>query len=171
MALELTDDAVPLTSWLAGATCLAIGHEDRGLQPGLLAACDAATYIPQLGRIGSLNVATATAIALYDVRRRSGRGRRPKFAPAGGRGGPTVAGMEEPTVRTIREDEIEAFLGVQRTAMLYPPPTERDLETAPRPARRRLPLPGRLRRRQARRLYPVLRHRPRPRAAPCRRPP
>lgn len=39
-----------------------------------------------------------------------------------------MAGMEEPTVRPIREDEIEAFLGVQRTAMLYPPPTERDLE-------------------------------------------
>jgi tRNA (guanosine-2'-O-)-methyltransferase len=28
------------------------------------------TYIPQLGRIGSLNVATATAIALYELRRR-----------------------------------------------------------------------------------------------------
>jgi tRNA (guanosine-2'-O-)-methyltransferase len=28
-------------------------------------------FIPQLGRIGSLNVATATAIALYEVRRRA----------------------------------------------------------------------------------------------------
>jgi tRNA (guanosine-2'-O-)-methyltransferase len=28
------------------------------------------TFIPQLGRIGSLNVATATAIALYELRRR-----------------------------------------------------------------------------------------------------
>ena len=34
-----------------------------------------------------------------------------------------MAGMEEPTVRPIREDEIEAFLGVQRTAMLTHPNT------------------------------------------------
>jgi tRNA (guanosine-2'-O-)-methyltransferase len=71
VGLELTDDAVPLPDLpVGGATCLAIGHEDRGLSPAALAACDAVTYIPQLGRIGSLNVATATAIALYDVRRR-----------------------------------------------------------------------------------------------------
>lgn len=71
VALELSDDAVPLPELPVGeATCLAIGHEDRGLSPASLAACDAATFIPQLGRIGSLNVATATAIALYDVRRR-----------------------------------------------------------------------------------------------------
>mgnify|MGYP003461216081 CR=1 FL=1 len=36
-----------------------------------LAACDEVAFIPQLGRIGSLNVATATAIALYEVRRRA----------------------------------------------------------------------------------------------------
>jgi predicted acetyltransferase len=36
--------------------------------------------------------------------------------------------MEATTVRPVREDEVEAFLGVQRMAMLYPPPTERDLE-------------------------------------------
>lgn len=71
VGLELADDAVPLPELDVGpATCLAVGHEDRGLSPGALAACDALTFIPQLGRIGSLNVATATAIALYDVRRR-----------------------------------------------------------------------------------------------------
>jgi tRNA (guanosine-2'-O-)-methyltransferase len=31
-------------------------------------------FIPQLGRIGSLNVATAAAIALYEVRRRDWAG-------------------------------------------------------------------------------------------------
>ncbi|HEX6568634.1 MAG TPA: TrmH family RNA methyltransferase [Acidimicrobiales bacterium] len=71
VGLELTDDAVPLPeAALDGPVCLMIGHEDRGLPPASLALCDAVTFIPQLGRIGSLNVATATAIALYEVRRR-----------------------------------------------------------------------------------------------------
>jgi tRNA (guanosine-2'-O-)-methyltransferase len=51
-----------------------IGHEDRGLSPASLALCDAVAFIAQLGRIGSLNVATATAIALYEVRRRDWAG-------------------------------------------------------------------------------------------------
>ena len=54
---------------LSGAVCLALGHEDRGLSKELLPACDALGYIPQLGRIGSLNVGTATAIACYEARR------------------------------------------------------------------------------------------------------
>jgi tRNA (guanosine-2'-O-)-methyltransferase len=71
VGLELTDDAVPLPELaVEGPVCLVIGHEDRGLRAATLAACDAVTYIPQLGRIGSLNVATATAIALYELRRR-----------------------------------------------------------------------------------------------------
>jgi tRNA (guanosine-2'-O-)-methyltransferase len=71
VGLELTDDAVPLPDLAVDdPVCLVIGHEDRGLSPASLAACDAVAYIPQLGRIGSLNVATATAIALYELRRR-----------------------------------------------------------------------------------------------------
>jgi tRNA (guanosine-2'-O-)-methyltransferase len=71
VGLELTDDAVPLPELMVrGPVCLVIGHEDRGLPPDTLAACDSVTFIPQLGRIGSLNVATATAIALYELRRR-----------------------------------------------------------------------------------------------------
>ena len=71
VGIELTDDAVPLPDLaLGGPVCLMIGHEDRGLPPASLALCDAVAFIPQLGRIGSLNVATATAIALYEVRRR-----------------------------------------------------------------------------------------------------
>ena len=34
-----------------------------------LAACDEVGFVPQLGRVGSLNVAVATAIALYEARR------------------------------------------------------------------------------------------------------
>jgi tRNA (guanosine-2'-O-)-methyltransferase len=46
-----------------------MGHEDRGLSKDLLAGADALAFIPQLGKIGSLNVGTATAIALYESRR------------------------------------------------------------------------------------------------------
>ncbi|HZA76545.1 MAG TPA: RNA methyltransferase [Acidimicrobiales bacterium] len=71
VGLELTDDAVPLPELAVDhPVCLVIGHEDRGLPPATLAACDEVAYVPQLGRIGSLNVATATAIALYELRRR-----------------------------------------------------------------------------------------------------
>lgn len=70
VALELTDAATPLHRLdRTPDVCLVIGHEDRGLTPPVLDACDAVAYLPQLGRIGSLNVATATSIALYELRR------------------------------------------------------------------------------------------------------
>ncbi|WP_214105508.1 TrmH family RNA methyltransferase [Acrocarpospora catenulata] len=72
IALELTTDALPLhESPLTGDICIAVGNEDHGCSPALLDACDATTYIPQTGRVGSLNVATATAIALAESRRQS----------------------------------------------------------------------------------------------------
>ena len=55
-----------------------VEEEDGQALASLARACDLAlealdgiAYIPQLGRIGSLNVATATAIALYEARRQS----------------------------------------------------------------------------------------------------
>jgi tRNA (guanosine-2'-O-)-methyltransferase len=75
VGVELADDAVPLPDLAVDETvALMIGHEDRGLSPASLALCDAVAFIPQLGRIGSLNVATAAAIALYEVRRRDWAG-------------------------------------------------------------------------------------------------
>jgi tRNA (guanosine-2'-O-)-methyltransferase len=71
-ALELTDNAAPLhDAVLPDDVCLVIGHEDHGVGKGALAACDGALYLPMLGKVGSLNVATATAIAVYELRRRS----------------------------------------------------------------------------------------------------
>ncbi len=71
VALELTADAVPLhEAPLGGDVCLAVGGEDHGCSPALLAAADAVAYIPQVGRVGSLNVAVATAVALAEARRR-----------------------------------------------------------------------------------------------------
>lgn len=70
VAVELTTGATPLhETVLAGDVCLVIGGEDHGCSPSLLAACDAAAYIPQLGRVGSLNVAVAAAVALAEARR------------------------------------------------------------------------------------------------------
>jgi tRNA (guanosine-2'-O-)-methyltransferase len=70
VGLELADAAVPLHQLAAGRdVCLAVGNEDHGLSPSTLAACDAVAFLPLAGRVGSLNVATATAIALYELRR------------------------------------------------------------------------------------------------------
>lgn len=71
VAIELADGAIPLyEAPLAGDVCLAFGNEDHGCSPALLAVADAVGYIPQVGRVGSLNVAAAAAIALAEARRR-----------------------------------------------------------------------------------------------------
>lgn len=71
VGLELASGAVALHEVDAGPhVCIAVGHEDHGLSPATLAACDHVAFIPLLGRVGSLNVATATAIAVYEMRRR-----------------------------------------------------------------------------------------------------
>jgi tRNA (guanosine-2'-O-)-methyltransferase len=72
VAIELTTDATPLPDAdLSGDIALVIGHEDRGVTPATLAVCDEVAFIPQLGKVGSLYVAAATAIAIYEARRRS----------------------------------------------------------------------------------------------------
>jgi len=71
VGVELADEAVPIHEIrLPDKACLALGHEERGLSATTLAACDAVAFIPQLGRVGSLNVATAAGIALYELNRR-----------------------------------------------------------------------------------------------------
>jgi tRNA (guanosine-2'-O-)-methyltransferase len=70
VGVELAEGAVPLHEIdLPADVCLAVGHEDRGLSKDCLARCDDLAYLPQIGAIGSLNVATAASIALYEVRR------------------------------------------------------------------------------------------------------
>jgi tRNA (guanosine-2'-O-)-methyltransferase len=71
IAVELASGAVPLhEAPLDGDVCLAFGNEDHGCSPALLAVADAVAYVPQTGRVGSLNVAVAAAIALAEARRR-----------------------------------------------------------------------------------------------------
>jgi tRNA (guanosine-2'-O-)-methyltransferase len=74
VAVELASAAVPLhDATLDGDICLAVGNEDHGCSAALLAAADLIVYIPQLGKVGSLNVAAAAAIGLAEVRRQEWR--------------------------------------------------------------------------------------------------
>jgi tRNA (guanosine-2'-O-)-methyltransferase len=75
IAVELASDSVPLhEAPLSGDICIAVGNEDHGCSAALLAAADVITYIPLPGKVGSLNVAAATAIALAETRRRDWTG-------------------------------------------------------------------------------------------------
>jgi tRNA (guanosine-2'-O-)-methyltransferase len=72
VGIELAQGATPLHELdLPADVCLALGHEDRGLSKACLARCDDLAYVPLLGSIASLNVATAAAVAIYEVRRRA----------------------------------------------------------------------------------------------------
>ena len=51
------------------ATLLVMGNEQQGLSEALAQACDSLVRIPQAGRADSLNLAVATAVVLYEVRR------------------------------------------------------------------------------------------------------
>jgi len=96
VAVELASGAVPLhEAPLDGDVCLALGNEDRGCSAGLLAAADAVAYIPQAGRVGSLNVAAAAAIALAEVRRREWAG-QPPAGPGAGPAGPQETDAARP---------------------------------------------------------------------------
>ena len=51
---------------------LVLGAEDRGISKGVAGRCDALVRIPSAGRISSLNVAVAGAIAMFEVSRKAG---------------------------------------------------------------------------------------------------
>jgi tRNA (guanosine-2'-O-)-methyltransferase len=85
IAVELTAAAVPLhEAPLDGDICLALGNEDHGCSAALLAAADLVAYIPQPGKVGSLNVAAAAAVALAEARRREWAAVKPGLPEAGG---------------------------------------------------------------------------------------
>ena len=70
VGVELATQARPLHELdLTGAVALALGNENHGLSAAVLESCNEVGFIPQLGRVGSLNVAAATAIAIYEARR------------------------------------------------------------------------------------------------------
>lgn len=70
---------------LEGDLVLVLGGEGKGLRPGVRAALDAALRIPMGGRVGSLNVATAGAVLLFEWRRRARAREARVHAPPAGR--------------------------------------------------------------------------------------
>lgn len=67
IGIELAEGARPLHELdLRGDVCLVVGHEDHGLSKVGLTSCDAVGYLPQLGSVGSLNVASATSMAIWE---------------------------------------------------------------------------------------------------------
>lgn len=75
VALELTGQATPIFDLsLPASVCLVVGHEERGVHRDTLAAVDHVAFLPQLGKIGSLNVAHSLTVALYEVLRQQSTG-------------------------------------------------------------------------------------------------
>jgi 23S rRNA (guanosine2251-2'-O)-methyltransferase len=54
---------------LGGRIVLVLGSEGTGLRPRVAEACDVLVSIPIRGRVGSLNVAAAAAVLLFEARR------------------------------------------------------------------------------------------------------
>ncbi|CAH0321329.1 RNA methyltransferase [Microbacterium sp. Bi128] len=71
-ALALADDAVTLDAFAAAGherVALLMGSEGDGLSRGALAAADTVVTIPMAGGVDSLNVAAASAVALWELGR------------------------------------------------------------------------------------------------------
>lgn len=70
IALTLGAHTTPLSHIALPPRCiLLLGRELTGIPPDLTDCCDAKVSIPQWGKVQSLNVATAGAIAAYEHRR------------------------------------------------------------------------------------------------------
>jgi len=70
-ALALTDASVPLDVFAADAPerlALVLGAEGDGLSARAVAASDVVVRIPMAGGVDSLNVAAASAVALWSLR-------------------------------------------------------------------------------------------------------
>ncbi len=69
VAADANTDTSVWNSPLSGDCALVVGSEATGVAPELLAICDQRVCIPMQGQVTSLNVAVATGILLYEIRR------------------------------------------------------------------------------------------------------
>ncbi len=73
LAMTTSPDAPPLREIAADLSShpvvIVVGHEGDGLSDAALAACTHRARIPMTSNVDSLNVATAAAIAMYELRR------------------------------------------------------------------------------------------------------
>jgi 23S rRNA (guanosine2251-2'-O)-methyltransferase len=76
-AVEISPVAVELYEWTpTWPLCLVFGHERNGVDGKLEGHIDTNIRIPMLGQKGSLNVATAAGVVLYELLRRYMHGGR-----------------------------------------------------------------------------------------------
>jgi len=72
-ALEITSESKDIfQTELSGMFSIVVGNERQGISQELLDICSAAIHVPMYGGNGSMNVAHALAIALYEWRRQMG---------------------------------------------------------------------------------------------------
>lgn len=69
IAAEPKESASLYTALLEGDICLVLGNEGAGISDTVLRACRNRIAIPMVHGIDSLNVASASAVCLYEVRR------------------------------------------------------------------------------------------------------
>jgi tRNA G18 (ribose-2'-O)-methylase SpoU len=70
-AVETSRQSLDLYDWHPRfPLCVVFGHEVDGIRPELLDRMDTHVRIPMLGRKGSLNVATAGGVVLYELLRK-----------------------------------------------------------------------------------------------------
>jgi 23S rRNA (guanosine2251-2'-O)-methyltransferase len=70
-AIETTGGAIDLYDWSPRwPVAVLFGHEVDGLPDDLIARCDVSVRIPMHGAKGSLNVATAGGVVLYELVRK-----------------------------------------------------------------------------------------------------
>lgn len=69
IALEMTNESVSIENFKPEAEkmIICIGNEKRGLHQDLLDICDHTVHVKMFGKNSSMNVVTATAIALYQL--------------------------------------------------------------------------------------------------------
>jgi len=75
LSLEITTTSMPIEKFDAypdDKICLILGSESSGVSQQLLNESDACVHIPMLGYNSSMNVATACAIAVYELTRKLG---------------------------------------------------------------------------------------------------
>jgi len=73
VALELSTHSIALHELVVAPgerVCLVLGAENAGVSPALLAAADATVHIAMRGHNSSMNVASACAIAAYEIGQR-----------------------------------------------------------------------------------------------------
>jgi 23S rRNA (guanosine2251-2'-O)-methyltransferase len=70
-AIETSLHAIDLFDWRPRfPVCVVFGHEVDGILPAILDRCDVHVRIPTLGSKGSINVATAGGVVLYELLRK-----------------------------------------------------------------------------------------------------